>query len=263
MAPESDKAPKPNYRVEALSKGLRILGLFNEKRQSLRLAEVAELTGLPLPTVFRLTFTLEQDGFLERRHDGSYRPGLAVLTLGTAAVRGSGLVQACERPLRALADATGETVNLGVLVGDRVLYLVRLRNADLVTANIQVGSTLPAVYTSMGKVLLAALGEEAFADRITAASFTPGAGPNAVSTVDDLRARSASVREQGYALQDEELARGLRSIAAPVFGEDGEVVAAVNIAVSAGRYGAGDLYGLFGARLSATTAEISERLRRS
>jgi IclR family transcriptional regulator, pca regulon regulatory protein len=248
-----------SYRVEALSKGLRLLRLFDENRPTLRLKDAAELTGIPLPTVFRLASTLEEDGFLERRPDGSYAPGVAVLTLGSAAVRSSSLVQLCEAPLRELATATSETVNLGVLAGDRVLYLVRLRNADLVTANIQVGSTLPAVYTSMGKVLLAALTPAELAARISPGSFTPGAGPNAMSTLDELDLDR--VRAEGYAIQDEELAQGLRSVAAPVIDKHGRTVAAVNIAVNAGRHDTATLHGPFREQLLATTTEITERMR--
>ncbi len=85
---------------------------------------------------------------------------------------------------------TGETVNLAVLTGDRVLYLVRLRNSDLVTANIQVGSTLPAVHTSIGKLLLAHLDDADLRERITEASFPAQHGPNAKVSLDELRARA-------------------------------------------------------------------------
>ena len=126
---------------------------------SLKLREICDRTGIPMPTAFRVVATLEEGGYLERLPDGSIRPGVAVLLLGSAALRGSSLVQLSEQPLRHLAEESGETVNLGVLVGDQVLYLARLRNSDLVTANIQVGSTLPAAYTSMGKLLLAYLSD--------------------------------------------------------------------------------------------------------
>lgn len=253
----------PSYRVEALSKGLRLLTLFDEGRLSLRLKEIAELTGYPMPTVFRLTSTLVDDGFLERRPDGSYAPGVAVLTLGSAAVRGSGLVRLCEAPLAELAELTGETVNLGVLVADRVLYLVRLRNDDLVTANIQVGSTLPAAHTSMGKVLLAALPPDELDRRLTPTALAGGAGPHAAADLADLRERVARVREQGYAVQDQELAQGLRSVAAAVVDRTGTTVAAVNIAVSTSRHTVDDLHGPLLDRLRSTTALIGRKVATS
>ena len=115
---------------------------------------------------------------------------MAVLLLGSAALRGSSLVQLSEQPLRRLAEETGETVNLGVLVGDQVLYLARLRNSDLVTANIQVGSTLPAPYTSMGKLLLAYLTDAELRATLANHDFAAQAGPNAASSLDDLREQS-------------------------------------------------------------------------
>jgi IclR family pca regulon transcriptional regulator len=120
-----------------------------------------------------------------------------------------------------------------VLTGDRVLYLVRLRNSDLVTANIQVGSTLPAVHTSIGKLLLADLEPDVLAKQITEASFPAQHGPNAKVSLDELREELARIREQGWAVQDEELAYGLRSVAGPILGPDGRVIAGVNLAVQA------------------------------
>ena len=120
-----------------------------------------------------------------------------------------------------------------MLNGDRVLYLVRLRNSDLVTANIQVGSTLPAVTTSIGKLLLANLDPADLDERITEESFASQHGPNAKVSLEELRDELVNIREQGWAMQDEELAYGLRSVAGPIVGVDGRVVAGVNLAVQA------------------------------
>ncbi|SFP86120.1 MULTISPECIES: IclR family transcriptional regulator [Actinomadura] len=252
---------RSRYHIAALAKGLQVLSLFEGATLSLRTSDIAALTGIPMPTAFRIVSTLEDLGYLERRHDGSVQPGVKVLTLGSAAIRGSSLVQLSDRPLRLLAEATGETVNLGVLVEDRVLYLARLRNADLVTANVHVGSTLPATYTSMGKVLLAYLPREDLERRVTEASFTPGAGPNAVTGPDELYPQLDQVRRNGYAVQDEELAQGLRSVSVPVFGAGDVPEAAVNVAVSAQRCSEHDLRGDILERLRETAADITTRLR--
>jgi IclR family pca regulon transcriptional regulator len=204
--------------------------------------------------------TLEELGFLERGRDGSVQPGLAVFALGAAAIRGSSLVTRSEPALRRLAEATGHTVNLGVLTDDRILYLVRLRGADLVTANVHVGSTLPAPYTSMGKLLLAHLPDDELGRRITAASFPPGAGRNAVRDLAALRPQLATIRAAGYAVQDEELAEGLRSISAPVRDDTGRAVAAVNVAVSAPLVTRAELEGPVLVALRAAVAEIGIRL---
>ena len=167
-APDKQEAPdKPEYRVEALAKGLRILTLFDEQRPCWRVTDLAAAAGLPLPTVYRVVMTLTAEGYLDHLPNGDYRPGVKTLTLGTAALRSLDLVGVATPKLQRLGEATGETVNMAVLTGDRVLYLVRLRNSDLVTANIQVGSTLPAVTTSIGKLLLAHLNDDELRRHIT------------------------------------------------------------------------------------------------
>ncbi len=231
-APTGTGPPTRDYRIEALAKGLRVLGLFSEQRPTMRLTDIATEAGLLMPSVYRIAMTLASEGFLEQLPDGSYRPGIKVLTLGFSALQSLDLVDVARSRLRQLADATGETVNLASLVDDKVLYLVRLRNGDLVTANIQVGSTLPAVHTSIGKVLLAHLDEAELRSRITATSFRPG-GPRAAATLDALLPELADIRQQGFGLQDEEVAYGLRSVAAPVHDGSNRVVAGINVAVNA------------------------------
>ncbi|MBG0830072.1 IclR family transcriptional regulator [Planomonospora sp. ID67723] len=226
-------ASRPEYRIEALAKGLRLLSLFTERHPVWRVSDMAAATGIPLPTVYRVVMTLAAEGYLVHLPNGDYRPGVRVLTLGTAALRGMDLVELATPALRALAEATGETVNLCVLTGDRVLYLIRLRNSDLVTANIQVGSTLPAVYTSIGKLLLAHLDDAELETRVTADSFLPPHGPNAKLSLDELRSELSDIRRDGWAVQDEELSFGLRSLAVPVRDASGRVIAGLNVAVQA------------------------------
>jgi IclR family transcriptional regulator, pca regulon regulatory protein len=224
---------KPEYRVEALAKGLRILSLFSEQRPTWRIADIVTATGIPMPTVYRVVMTLVWEGFLEHLPNGDYRPGVRVLTLGTASLRSLDLVELATPRLQELAASSGETVNLSVLDKDRVLYLVRIRNSDLVTWNIQVGSTLPAAHTSIGKLLLAYLEDEDLQAIITPDSFGRDFGPNARESLEELLVELAVIRSQGWATQDEELAFGLRSVAAPVRDATGKVIAGANIAVQA------------------------------
>lgn len=228
-----ENGEKPEYRVEALAKGLRLLSLFDEQRPSWRVTDLAAAAGLPVPTVYRVVMTLTAEGYLDHLPNGDYRPGVKTLTLGTAALRSLDLVGIATPKLQRLGESTRETVNLAVLNGDRVLYLVRLRNSDLVTANIQVGSTLPAVTTSIGKLLLAHLDDDDLRDRITPESFAAQHGPNAKVSLEELREELEKIREQGWAMQDEELAYGLRSVAGPIVGPGARVVAGVNLAVQA------------------------------
>ena len=222
---------RPDYRIEALVKGLRILTLFDEQRPVWRISDIADAVDMPMPTVYRVVMTLTAEHYLEHLPDGDYRPGVRVLTLGSAALRSLDLVELATPRLQAMATATGETVNLATLAGDQVLYLVRLRNRDLVTANIQVGSTLSAVHTSIGKLLLAYLDDGAVSQHVSDVSFARPHGPNGRESLAELKAELLEIRSRGWATQDEELAYGLRSVAAPVRDRDGHVVAGVNVAV--------------------------------
>jgi IclR family transcriptional regulator, pca regulon regulatory protein len=250
-------AQRPEHRVEALAKGLRILSLFDEKRPSWRVSDLASAAGLPMPTVYRAVMTLAAEGYLDQLPDGGYRPGVRTLTLGSAALRSLDLIEIATPKLQQLAGRSGETVNLAVLSGDRVLYLVRLRNSDLVTANIQVGSTLPAVHTSIGKLLLSYLDEADLAARITDASFSANSGPNAKLSLAELRGELRTVRDQGWAMQDEELAYGLRSVAGPIIGPDGPALAGVNLAVQARDWSSQRIVRELRPAVLATCAEIS------
>lgn len=257
---ENGSDPRPAYRVEALAKGLRLLTLFTEQHPIWRVSDLAPATNMPVPTVYRVVVTLTEEGFLERLPSGDYRPGVRVLTLGMAALHSMDLVEVATPQLQRLAEQTNETVNLCVLTGDRVLYLVRLRNADLVTANIQVGSTLPAVHTSIGKLLLAHLDTSQLTAAITDASFTANHGPNAKSSMAELRPDLDKIRRDGWSLQDEEVAYGLRSVAAPVYDAEGVVVAGVNIAVQSGDWSRARLLRELKPRILRTCEEISALL---
>jgi IclR family pca regulon transcriptional regulator len=254
-------AERGAYTVESLAKGLRILALFSERRSQLRLTEIAGALDIPMPTAFRLVATLVGEGYLERLPDGALRPSAAVLTLGFAALRGLDLVQSSALILRELAESTKQTVNLGVLSHDQVVYVARLQSdSSLVTANITVGSTLPAFCTSMGKVMLAYASDADLAGRLASGSFSGSWGPNAVTSLAALRTQLERVRSDGFAVQDEEVAGGLRSIAGPVRGDGGRVIAAVNIAVPAVSFTIDDLRERCCAPLLAACAQISRRM---
>ena len=250
----------PEYRVEALSKGLRVLSCFSENDPNLNLREIAARTDIPVATTFRLLRTLESEGYLEHALENTYRPSPAVLTLGFAALRGMDLRDASRRPLDSLVCNTGQTVNLGVLLEDRILYLQRVRNTDLVTANLQVGSTLPACCTSMGKLLLAFLPSNEVRVRIKDKTLKECKGPNAMKSVGSLLENLRGVYSRGWAIQDEETASGLRSIAGPVRDSSNEVVAAVNVAVNASQWPIDRLVDEVCEPLLKTCGEISKRM---
>lgn len=146
--------------------------------------------------------------------------------------------------------------------GRQVLYLVRLHATAgrLVTADIRVGSSLPAVASSLGKMLLAEHTPGELDAVVRARSFGHAVGPNAVASRQALEDQLAAVRASGYSIQDEEVARGIRSVAGPVRGPDGRCIAATNLAVSAGKYAVDELVARVAGPLLETCGAISDRI---
>ena len=250
--------PASRYTVAALDRGLRVLSAFSDENRRMHAAEVAAVTGLPLPTAFRMLRTLCAAGYVRQWRDGAYAPDIGVLPLGFAALRSSELVVAAEHPLEELARAAGETVNLAVLSGVDVLYLRRVLNGDLITANLQVGSRLPAHAGALGTVLLAQYDDDA-----VGAMPMPAAVAGSARSRDALLARIATARERGWAIQDadEDEAPGLRTVAVPVASRSGGP-AGIDVAARAARWQARAMADEFVPALRRTARLISARLGR-
>lgn len=252
--------PSSDYTVQALARGLAVLDAFASADPKLGISEVARISGLPVPTVFRLLATLEAAGYVERLPDGQFRPSYRVLRLGEAALRGSDLVELSSGMLRHLAESTGLSVNLGVLSGAHVLYLVRQRGTALVSANLQAGSILPAVYSSLGKAMLAQLDVVDLEARLEGWDFSQRPSSNSVRSIEALKEQLERVRRDGFAVQDEEVARGLRAIAVPVKSANGSVVAAVNIASTSDDVSVEDLIARYDEVLKRVAQDLCSRL---
>ena len=224
------------YSNQSVSRAFEILRCFDNSPQPLHVTAIAEMTGFPSSTAFRFISVLTREGILEKMDSGAYRPSLALLRLGFATLDSMDVVQFAVKRLEQLAETTMETLNLGVLDRLDVRYLIRMRNADLVTADIRVGSLLPAASTSMGKLLLAFLPESDLEACMERLDYLKARGVNAIRSSAKLRTELQEIRERGWGYQDEELEDGLRSIAAPVRNRHGSVIAAINIAVPANRW---------------------------
>jgi IclR family transcriptional regulator, pca regulon regulatory protein len=247
------------FTIRSLVRGLRVLQAFDGVKNQLTLTEIAALVDLPLPTASRVARTLEEEGFLDRDEHGVFRLGPALLRLAAVVREGTDLLPVARGPLQKLADNTNETTNLSVLDGGRILYLLRIRNADLVTADIHVGSSLPTTCTSMGKLLLALLPDEQLRPRLARLDFTAGRGPRAIRNQHRFLDEVRQIRQQGWALQDEELELGLRSVAAPIRAGS-KVLAAINLAVPAARWSTDELIRHFLPEVITTAQEISAEL---
>ncbi len=227
--------PASRYNIEALARGLEILTLFTTERPSLSLAEIVAASKINKTTAFRVVSTLETLGYLERDPDTrDYRPGLKVLKLGFTALGSLELAQIAQPYLKALSDASGETTNMSIRDGAEVVYVARNATQQIVSVNLQRGSRLPVYCTSMGKVQLIDLSRQELCSLLGEGPY-PKRGPNTVTCLEALVTELDQVRRQGYAVNDEQLAVGLRSVAAPIRGSEGQVMAAINISVPGSR----------------------------
>src|SRR3954454_16966335 len=217
--------------VEALAGGLDVLAAFGADRPAMSLTEVANAAGLARPTARRLLLTLEELGFV-RSSGGLFRLTPKVLTLGMAYVGALGLWDIARPHLEDLVARTGESPSMAQLDGSDIVYVARVSVPKLIALRVEIGTRFPAVQTSQGKVLLAALAPDALADPLAVPSRA-GLPPYIGRSPAQLRAELTEVRARGWALADEELAPGVRSVAVPVRDGTGAVRAAMNVTVHA------------------------------
>ncbi len=202
------------YSISALSKGLAILRLFTQESPVLSLTDIVNATQMTKSTAFRVLSTLEDEGYLARDEARRYRPGVRVLELGFAALRGLDTLHVARPHLEQLARETSETVSLAVLDGEEIVYVDRVRNRAIVGLLFDIGSRAPAHCTGLGKALLAELEDSELSQILEhpLEEYTE----YTITDPDDLRADLELARDRGYALNDQELAIGLRTIAAPI-----------------------------------------------
>jgi IclR family acetate operon transcriptional repressor len=219
--------------VGTLARGLDILELFAGDSPELTQTEISERLGLPVPTVHRLVKLLTERGWLVRdARSRRLRLGLRAARL-LPAVR---LPDLARDPLRAMADRTGETVNLATLDGSEVLYLVSETGSNLLTLRSHVGLRLPVHATALGKCLLAQLDEDA-ARHAAGREPYKALTPRTITSWEKLRAQLERVRRDGVAYSREEYELGLHSIAVPLAWADGDGPVAVNVSLPSSRAG--------------------------
>lgn len=248
------------YAIETLERGLSVLSLFTRESSELSLTEIARSADLNMTTSLRIASTLEDAGYLQRDPDTKrYRPSLKVLQLGFSAVHSLDVRQAARPHLERLSRATGETVSHAALDGLEIIYVDRIRNRQIVGVVLGIGSRLPAQCTSMGKAMLAYLPEEELERLLRAGELSPCTA-NTKITVDQLAQDLEGVRRRGYAINDEELAIGLRAVAAPVWDDSRTVVAAINISGSTETISRKRLRQELAPRVMQTGTDISQAL---
>ncbi|MGW7261946.1 IclR family transcriptional regulator domain-containing protein [Streptomyces sp. NPDC054842] len=213
--------------IESLARGLTVFTAFGEGRAELTLSEVAQATGLARATARRALITLEHLGYVTAR-DRFFGLTPRVLGLGYPPLSRLSLPQIATPHLTALSQRLQDSASLAILAGDDIQYTARVATRRVMSVNVTVGTRLPAYATSLGRAMLADLPDPELPE-------TARLTPHTITDPAHLRAALDRVRAEGYALVDEELEEGLRSIAVPVRDGEGRVVAAVNVAMHSSR----------------------------
>ncbi|GAB3267296.1 IclR family transcriptional regulator [Arthrobacter pigmenti] len=251
MAGRSDSADF----VEALARGLDIIQTFTSLRPRMTLAQVAEAADLTRPTARRLLLTLSELGFV-RQLKSEYELTPRVLDLGSAYVESLGLWDIARPHLMDLVERTGESSSMSQLEGSDIVYTARVSVPKIIAFRVEIGTRFPAAATSQGKVLLAGLSPQDL-ERALATPSRSHVKINRPLSGPELEAELDTVRDRGWALADEELAPGIRSIAAPVRDESGEVHSTVNVTVHAAETSREQLLDEHLPQLLKTASEIS------
>jgi IclR family transcriptional regulator, pca regulon regulatory protein len=228
----TEPAPDGEF-VQSLARGLAVIRAFDADHTDLTVSDVAKLTGLTRAAARRFLLTLVELGYV--RSDNarfSLRP--KILELGYAYLSSMSLPEMATPHLELLVERVHESSSVSVLDGDEVVYIARVPTRRIMTVAISVGTRFPAYATSMGRVLLAARSDE-WLDGYFASTKLRLLTVHTIADADALRAELVRVRDQGWALVDQELEEGLRSLAAPVRDSNGRVIAAVNVSTSAMR----------------------------
>jgi IclR family transcriptional regulator, pca regulon regulatory protein len=246
--------------VQSLERGLAVIRAFGADDPELTLSDVARRTGLTRAAARRFLLTLADLGYV--RSDGRlFALTPRVLDLGYAYLSSLSLPEVAEPHLERLAAEVHESSSVSVLDGDEIVYVGRVPTSRIMRVSINVGTRFPAYATSMGRVLLAALEPEELDAYLARAELRPLTA-RTIATPEELRAELARVRTQGWALVDQELEEGLRSIAVPI--RDGaRVVAAVNVSAQASRASKDTVRKVLLPPLLRTAANIEADLGRS
>lgn len=230
----------PNF-MASLARGLEVLQAFTPLSSSMTIAQISASTGIPRAAVRRCLYTLNALGFVHAPNGRNFSLLPRVLTIGFAYLNSSELARSAQNAMEYLSKQLQESCSVAILDGDNILYIARASIKRIMKVDLGRGSRLPAYATSMGWVLLSDLNEEqlqGYLQRTPLIPFTE----HTLTDEAQLRAQLEKVRTQGYAINDQQLEMGLRSMAVPIHSARNRgVVAAMNIGVNSAQYSVAEL----------------------
>jgi IclR family pca regulon transcriptional regulator len=218
--------------VQSLARGLAVIRALNSP-EPMTLSDVARSSELTRASARRFVLTLEELGYVQQS-GGRFALTPRVLELGFAYLSALGLPEVAQPHMERLVEQVRESSSISVLDGQSVVYVARVPTRRIMNVVISVGTRFPAYATSMGRVLLAGLGPAERSELLDQIDLVPLAH-DTITTRSQLDAELERVCRQGYAIVDQELESGLRSVAVPIRDRRDRVIAAINLAVQAAR----------------------------
>jgi len=234
IARKRGRPPGPNNRAgdgknQSLIRALTLLERLSETPAGLNLTDLSYQLGMPAATVHRLLSTFEELDFVEQdAEQGLWFVGLKAFTVGNAFLHRRDLVSSARPHMHALVEQCGETINLGVIDDDEVVFISQVESQEVMRMIARLGSRSPIHASGVGKAMLASMPEQ----RVASILQRRGLARYTDHTIDNptqLRGELEEVRKLGYALDDEEHAVGLRCVAAAIFDENGQALAAISL----------------------------------
>lgn len=228
MQPPSDEF------VQSFARGLAVIRTFNAQNPEQTLTQVARAAGLTRAGARRILLTLVHLGYVEVE-ERLFRLTPKILDLGFAYLTSMPFWNLAEPIMEELVEKVSESSSVGVLDGDEVVYVLRVPAKKIMTVSLSIGSRLPALWTSLGRVLLSGLSDDEIIELINSVPDLQKPTKVALNTPEALLNEIRQVRKQGWAIVNQELESGLISIAAPILDRQGRVIAAINLSCNAQR----------------------------
>jgi IclR family pca regulon transcriptional regulator len=246
--------------LSTLERGLRVLRAFDEDHPEMTLSEVAAVTGLPPAVARRCLITLVELGYIGQ-HERKFLLRPAVLTIGSAFLASMQIEQVVLPPLQALRDQTGDSASLAVLSGTEILYVAHVSTDRRFRVAANVGTRFPFHATSLGKALAAHLPEPEREGLLAGAPFQRFT-ERTVTERAAMADRLGLIAARGYDSALDELDYGIVSVAVPIFGRGGRVIASINCSTSTTRISQDELVRTRLPLLRAAAGEIEAALKR-
>jgi IclR family pca regulon transcriptional regulator len=246
--------------MTSLARGLAVMHAFSDRKREMTISQLSLKTGFSRAAVRRCLYTLIKLGYAGSSDSRHFHLRPRVLALGHSYISSMPLSSAAQPVLEHLSKVVHESCSIAMQDDVEIVYVARASVTRIMSIDLHVGSRLPAFCTSMGRVLLAHLDPAELERLLPRVEFTRHT-ERTVRSADKLRQILRLVRRSGFAIVDQELEPGLRSMAVPIRNAEGVVVAALNIGVAANRVSIQQMQNMFFPHLHAAAEELSMLLR--